>query len=491
MFGDSKDGPAAKPPGLPKSKLSFLIDLSLTQKARAAFNHLVTTKRKIDFYSLVHPASKKSLDTLFISLQHLLKHEEKATFRIFRGEVYFKKRALKQESLTHHQFIEECEGRGIGSITFLTGLELAELTKLIELLNSNLKLELEEGGLIQELLLSGVTHIVLDPVSASFKYQESITEEFLDRQSKAAKEAYFAALEAMKNIASDVRLGREISIKKAELATSLMVDNILPDKYPLIRLSTLKNPNEYTLHHSVNVMILSLALGSMLPLNKTQLHQLGLAAILHDVGKINLSANILQKPGPLSNEECRKIQRHPLEGADILLNLDTPEISRIAMTVAFEHHLGYDLKGYPKISKKRKIHLYSRITAVADWYDALTTDRIYREAYLPDEALALMFEHQGTTFDPRLFKTFVQMIGLYPIGTVVEMDSREVGIVFQPNPDNLIRPQVKIVLNKEEEIIPPQIVNLTETNSAGGKFKRTIIQSLDPQTLHLDITQYL
>jgi HD-GYP domain-containing protein (c-di-GMP phosphodiesterase class II) len=316
--------------------------------------------------------------------------------------------------------------------------------------------------------------------------------EELDRK-KIVKKAYLNAVTLTKNISRQIASGEKINLKKAKRVMEVIVDQILEEEPTLIGMTTIKDYDEYTYFHSVNVSILSLALGQRLGLSKKVLTELGLAALFHDIGKIDVPKEILNKPTDFTEKDWEIIHKHPAWGVCNILKIKGVDpFSITAAITAFEHHLNYDLSGYPKIKNKIQLDLFSKIIAIADNYDAMTSSRVYARIPLsPEKALSVLLEKSGSVLDPYLVKIFVNMIGIYPIGTLVMLDTQELGLVFEnnPNPDFYDRPRVYIVIDSKGNRTK-QTVDLMERDE-NGNFKRNIVKTLDPNQYNISLAEFL
>jgi HD-GYP domain-containing protein (c-di-GMP phosphodiesterase class II) len=193
----------------------------------------------------------------------------------------------------------------------------------------------------------------------------------------------------------------------------------------------MKSHDEYTFFHSVNVCILSIALGRMSGLNDEQLKVLAVGALLHDIGKIRVDTSILQFPGRLDQDQWKQIKLHPQEGAASIMAAAAPG-QEIAATVAFEHHARFDGSGYPSVTRREHdLHFFSRLVATADTYDAITTRRSYRRAETPNRALGVLLKGSGTFYDPDFVRAFIELVGIYPPGSLLMLDGGEVAMVTQ------------------------------------------------------------
>jgi HD-GYP domain-containing protein (c-di-GMP phosphodiesterase class II) len=258
-------------------------------------------------------------------------------------------------------------------------------------------------------------------------------------------------------------------------------------------LTSIKSFDEYTFAHSVNVCILSVALGTRLGLSKRELSELGFAALFHDVGKVRLPIEILNKPGELTEEEWVEVRKHPVFGVKALLaRRSIDRFCTRAMVVSFEHHQKLDQTGYPETSVQRDLDLFSRIVTIVDVYDSMTSGRVYAKTPLtPDEALRRMLQKQGKSFDAVLLKVFINMLGIYPVGSVVVLDTGEIGVVMEANPAELSRPEVAIIADRFGKRDKVETVKLTKKDEKTGKHTRTILRTIDPHRYKLEVARYI
>ena len=260
--------------------------------------------------------------------------------------------------------------------------------------------------------------------------------------------------------------------------TQIAVDQIIDAPHSLIALTTIKDYEHYLIYHSTNVAILSVVLGQRLGLSKSRLGELCLAGFLHDAGKLVVRQEVLNKAGPLDAAEWVEMRRHPGLAARSLL--DQPRLTAAGMrsvVVAYEHHLHYDMSGYPRTRLKTSVSLFGNIVSLADVYDAMTTARGYRRHNTtPYEALNFLIEKSGSLFDPMLVKLFAEVMGLYPPGTVVELTTGELAVVSEPPAPGtpLDRPRVRVLQGGE----PDAILDLNEAND--GVFTRDVKNVLNP-----------
>jgi HD-GYP domain-containing protein (c-di-GMP phosphodiesterase class II) len=262
--------------------------------------------------------------------------------------------------------------------------------------------------------------------------------------------------------------------------TQTLVDFLIQDESALLSMTTIKNFDGYLLNHSANVAVLAAALGQRLGLPKARLGELCLAALLHDLGKTLVPTDILEKTDPLTDEDWTELRRHPVEAVEILLEQGYLGPGILSAIVAgFEHHLDFDLGGYPKLANKHhRLTLVGRIIAIADCYDAITTPRPYRTVNLtPFDGIRFLIENMGRKFDPILVKMFIELLGVYPIGTMVRLSNGEEGVVFRsPSPGApLDRPLVRIVRGARSG----QDVDLAEVEG-DGTTRLAIVRVINP-----------
>lgn len=300
----------------------------------------------------------------------------------------------------------------------------------------------------------------------------------------------------MKGILNKVGSGEALNLKKSKRIIASITDQILEHetKSILLSMTTLKHYDDYTFHHSVNVSILAIAFGHTLGFPKKNLAEIGLAALFHDLGKVRVPLEILNRPSALSPVDWQTMKKHPLWG--IITIFQMKGISEDSMNIAipsFEHHLNLDLTGYPKVRNNMPLDLYSRIIAIADQYDAMTSSRVYsRIAFPPGKVLRILKEDSGKKIDPHLLKVFIQMIGVYPTGSLVSLNTKELGIVLEnsSNPECIDRPRVLLITDSSGKPIESTIADLAEKN-LDGTYIRFIQKTLDPNQYGINLAEHL
>jgi len=312
-------------------------------------------------------------------------------------------------------------------------------------------------------------------------------------KSHYSKQIYFRAIDLVKEIFESVKNQKLVNIRKAKHLMQNAVNAIMQDESALLGLANIKNYDEYTFNHSVNVAIYAIALGQRIGLPKKHLCHLGMAGLLHDIGKTKISTQILNKQEKLTPEEWGMIRFHPVIGAEIVMRVkEWGELCTRLIDAAFEHHLKYDLTGYPKLARKRNLTLFGKIVCLADFYDALIRPRGYRRfPFVSEKILGFMLEQAGKHFDPALVKTFINMIGVFPIGTLVLLNTNEMGFVVQieEDPDLMDRPRVCLLSYSDGEYRKGKVVDLREMDEERGNYKRSIVKTLDPNEYNINIAE--
>jgi putative nucleotidyltransferase with HDIG domain len=254
-------------------------------------------------------------------------------------------------------------------------------------------------------------------------------------------------------------------------------------------LTALKRYDNYTFTHMVNVSVLAMAQARSLNLEGPLLREFGFAALMHDIGKVHTPLEVLNKPDKLTKEEFELMKQHVVDGAHILRR--TPEMPALAPVVAFEHHLRQDLSGYPEHIGHRDLNLCTQIVSIADVYDALRSKRVYRDGLPSDRIRAIMAEKDSPAFNGRLLRRFINLMGLFPVGTLVRLNTDEVAAVTHEHPTDPFRPQVKVLLDATGQAVEvPMLVNTWEPDRRGN-FSYAVVEAVDPDTVQIDPLAYM
>jgi len=304
--------------------------------------------------------------------------------------------------------------------------------------------------------------------------------------------ADMAALRRMYNdavkVANDIWESAKTENKPDATMAQTMIDGlaqaVAQNRTALLALTTLKNYDNYTFTHMVNVSILTMGQARGLGIDGPLLREFGLAALMHDIGKVRTPLEVLNKPDKLNDDEFAIMKRHTVDGAEILRA--TPDIPALAPVVAFEHHLRVDGSGYPAGVTRPSLNLGTMLCGIADVYDAMRSQRKYQQSFPSERVLEVLKRNDGKQFDQHLVRRFVQLIGIYPVGNLVRLDTGEVAVVVKVHAADPYRPQVRIVFDRrgQRQDLPYEI-NLWEVSAASGH-PTAVVGPLDPAEYHLD-----
>jgi HD-GYP domain-containing protein (c-di-GMP phosphodiesterase class II) len=455
--------------------------------------------RSLKLYPIENATAQKSLDELQTSALAILTPLNEIELRLSGDFIFVNGTRLRLELDNYASFsnlLQIFTTSGVGELKVAAGVERREWQILLGVL-LGVTAKAGEGDphellldLRDKLAVANVTHIDVEPPLES---EDKVAE--AERAREQAKRTYSHGVAVTKDLINSVRLGRTTSVAKVKRAVQAIVDQVLNNETSLIGLTTIRDYDEYTFTHSVNVCILAVAIGKKLSLTRLQLYDLGLAALLHDVGKARIPVEVLNKTSGLSEDEWRLMQTHPWQGVLTLFTMrGYGEIPYRQIVVSQEHHMKVDLTGYPKAIRARQLGIFSRIVAVADGYDAATTRRSYQTVPIqPDQVLREMWENPRRGYDKILVKALINLIGIYPVGTCVILDTFEVAIVSAANPDQnfLNRPIVRICLDVNGALVAPpgREENLAETDGSGG-FLRSIVKVTNPDRYGLVVGDY-
>jgi HD-GYP domain-containing protein (c-di-GMP phosphodiesterase class II) len=281
--------------------------------------------------------------------------------------------------------------------------------------------------------------------------------------SRAARISVTAS-RAVSSLFQEARLGRAIQVDTVLPVVDEIAGSVLRNPGVLTALSRLRRQDNYTYLHSVSVCALMVALAKQLGLDDDQIHEAGLAGLLHDIGKVHIDTALLNKRGDLSNEEFAELKSHAAMGHETLMH--GGGAGEILLDVSLHHHERVDGTGYPDKLAGDDISLYARIAAICDVYDATTSNRPYKEAWQPAHALRKMTEWCSGHFDQRMFHAFVRTVGIYPIGTLVRLKSNRLGVVVDQSETSLLAPQVKVFFSIDtDRRLAPQTIDLSDRSA--------------------------
>jgi putative nucleotidyltransferase with HDIG domain len=315
-------------------------------------------------------------------------------------------------------------------------------------------------------------------------------EEEYYKELERAKVVHHQALETAREVLDSIRKGTSFSLEKVEKAAEGVVESILRNPDTLISLSQIKGYDEYTYTHSVGVSILVASLAFSMGYEGERLVQAGIGGLLHDIGKMRVPETILNKPGKYTDWEFKVMKKHPEHGLEIVK--DKKKLSDFSRTIIIQHHERYNGRGYPHGLKGKEIEEVGLISAVADVYDALTSNRVYRAAWPPQKALAMIFQGADDDYSRRIVELFTRQLGIYPAGSFVRLVSGAMGVVTKVDRGNLLAPRIVIVFDEYgKRLDKPVEWNLAEKQKGDDGRNYHVEISLNPKAYRVDVGMYL
>ncbi len=442
------------------------------ERPGALLRLLEAARKNALLYQPGHSQVTQSLNEFHAGLTMVLKTRPAVRFDVYEDAFFLGNRILLEESLHASALLDELMAQRVGSVEFGRGVSPVETARFVEILVA------AAGGLAavgDAVANANLQYIKVGPP------REQGTDE-LKEAVIAPRELYRIGLRTMDALNYQAVQGGPLNLRNARLLANSMVKVILQDRNALLGVAALYQHDEDTCHHSVNVAVLALMLGLRMGLEESALPALGTAALLHDIGKMSIPRSMLGKPG-LTATERSVIERHTIHGAGMVQHLRG--MSQTAMLVALEHHLGYDLSGYPRLPWAKHQHLFTRIVAIGDFFDASTSARrSYRRPLLPDQAVQTIVAGAGKQFEPTLAKLFFHTVGAYPVGSVVRLSSGEIAVVYRPAEGNPLQPQLKVVRDAQGTAVDPVPV---EPSPDG----RRVLHCIDPIKASIDLAAYL
>lgn len=465
----------------------------LQDHGRKLLAALYSALRALKFYPLENEVVQQALDELHQVVSTIIKGEGFAELRMV-GDFFF----LNEERLrldlrnfsTFGAFARALRDHELGELVIDRGIQRDEWAPFLSLLLGTPDDQAPFDAFVQGMSNTSVLRIEVRPEREA---------ESLDLGSEAmdgARQTYAHSVRMARDVLSDIRIGRAVNVRKVKRAVQTIVDQVLSDEPSIVAMTSLREFDEYTFTHSVNVCIFSVVIGQRIGLDRPQLYELGLGALFHDVGKCRIDDAVLNKAGKLSAEEWEQMKQHTTAGLLELFKLHGfLDVPYRQMLIAYEHHMKLDLSGYPENQRAREPCLFSKIVSVADAFDAGTSIRSYQyTASPPDKILQEMRDNPERGFDPVVVKALITATGVYPVGTLVILDTFELAIVTRANsdPSRPHQPHVKIL--SDPNGVPsatPLEVTLDEMDPASGLPKRTVIKTTDPARYDIRVADYV
>jgi len=420
-------------------------------------------------YPLGHPAIERQIQGLLVALRSLFRSQKVLHMGLLEGALFFEEHLFAQSQPAAEELARTLKSLALKGLEFHPGLTAKELQILLDLLDRK---EARGEALEDALAERGVHNI-----------RPLADEDEDETADDPPRKVYGRALQVMEKIFHDVRLGKNPTSDDAVKVVKSMVQLTLSEPHALFALSMLKDYDNYTFTHSVNVAVIALTLGRACDLTPERLRTLGLGSLLHDLGKLHIDRDIITKPGKLTEEEFALIRQHPRLGADIVGEMEgvPPE----AMDIVLGHHLRFDGQGYPVEARGRTVSPLVELAAIADTYDAITTFRSYQRPMTPRQAIQRLREVSGTVLNPGYVKRFIASLGSYPVGSLVRLDSNEIGVVVRVGEKDPDAVTLTVLFDPGgKQIASPRRMDLNGTDAV------RIVAEVDPFVRGIEVTDY-
>ena len=440
-----------------------------------------------------NPAFKRQCTNFHELLQGLFVESNEVTIKIIAGRYFINHKLARFDDhglSGAAAIVAEWEVIGLAGVRFLAEVSVDEIEDLFTFVAGIKPTANNVEGLSEALQTHQQPSIRFLSVEELKDETPSIVEEIRQQFRTRARSTFFRAMSIVEDNMANVAQGRDINISKTKRVIRSLIDHISKDEQSLLELAAIKSFDDYTYAHSTNVCVYALTLGVRFGLDRARLSQLGFSALFHDIGKVKLPTDLIRKPEAYDENDWLQMQRHPLLGAKtILRNLKFETHAARAARAAFEHHSNADFTGYPSLRyNKRPPNLFSKIVSIVDAFDALTSGRVYARTPLsPDKVLQKMHYQMKVKFEPFLLKVFSDIIGLYPAGTLVLLETDEIALILTNNETDKARPYVKIVGNRQGLLPTPEWVDLSLPEHA----RRKIVRMVDPARYGLDIKDFV
>lgn len=436
------------------------------ESAKTLIQNLSGAFKSLRLYPPKHPAVGKQLSALAADLHPHLRGRSTLRIGLLQETLFVDEHLLSDSAAANLEFARLLKALDLGALEFYSGVSETDLRTLLDLLTQG---QLRGEAFSQALSRSGVQTI------------RALTE--LEEQPlEPPRKIYQRAMQVVDHVFEDVRQGRIPSTVEAEDVVKAMVRQTIADPHALFALSLLKDYDNYTFTHSVNVSVIALTVGRACGLEEDRLRILGLGGLFHDLGKLRVDHDIITKPGRLTTQEFEEMKRHPRSGADIVSRMAgvAPEV----VDIVIGHHLHFDRAGYPADLKGRPISPLADMAAIADAYDAMTTLRPYQRPVTPRKAIDRLRQMSGTQLHPQYLTRFIEALGPWPVGSLVRLASSEIALVrgVDTQAGNL----TLLILVAADGSTPRQL----ETRVLHSGEMRQILVEVDPGSRGIDVASY-
>ena len=443
--------------------------------------------RGAQLYTPGHPLVTRALGALFDACTQLLVDQPSVAMGVVGQEVIVGDQPIPKGRENFGELIRRLKRLGIERVAFDRGVEPGELEQLIQAISHPERAPGREGPGVEPSTaldaLARLHHIRVGRIEAEERIETTAAD------MAAIRRLYAEASTVAEEVWDAARTEGQPDAREARNLIEQLSQAVAQNRTALLALTALKEYDNYTFTHMVNVSILTMAQARALGIDGTLLREFGLAGLMHDIGKVRTPAEILRKPDRLTDDEMAIMRRHVVDGAEILRR--TPEIPSIAPVVAFEHHLRSDGTGYPVGVSRPRLNLATMLCSIADVYDAMRSQRAYQGSLPTERILEVMKRADGHQFDQHLVRRFTQLLGIYPPGNLVLLDDGSIAVVLQVHAPDPHRPRVRVIMDaRRRRLLAPFDVNLFENVDDAARARR-VVSPLDPGEFSIDPLSYL
>ena len=438
--------------------------------------------RNAQLYAPDHPLVARNLAGLIAVLNALHQQQPSIAVGIVGHDLVVADTPMHKVSASMAELIKKLKDHQVERIAFERGVTQDELVALVQNLS-------RLGGRAAE----GEKDLSTPHVRVGrLKSDDGSKQDGIGSDIAAIRQMYSTAVTSAEMIVASAATEGVPDAPAALQTVEGLADAVTQNRTALMALTAMRNYDNYTFTHMVNVSILAMAQARALGIDGKLLREFGMSALMHDIGKVRTPKEILNKPGKLTDDEFVIMRRHVVDGAEILRR--TPEMPILAPVVAFEHHLRLDGSGYPFSVKRESMNLGSMLCAISDVYDAMRSQRTYQQAYPTDRILAVLKRNEGAQLDQNLVRRFIQLLGIYPPGNMVRLSTGEVAVVLRVHAPDPHRPRVRVLFAGDGARLDlPFERNLWELQrdrSAEGTAE-TVLSPVDPADYDLDPLTFL
>jgi putative nucleotidyltransferase with HDIG domain len=445
-----------------------------TKAAEELARRLAAALRGAQLYAPRHPLVTRNIAALLDTMTAAHAASPSLTIGIVGDELVVGDTPVPRAAETMGELLRRLRQAGIERIVIDRGVDSDELARLVQAVSR------AEGGATEATALPTFAHIRVGRIQVEEQVEGS-------GDMATFRRLYDDAVAVAGRLWDSANVEGAPDADAARGMVDSLAQAVAQNRTALLALTALKNYDNYTFTHMVNVSILTMGQARGLGVEGALLREFGLAALMHDIGKVKTPTEILNKPEKLTDREFEILKRHTVDGAQILRK--TPEIPPLAPVVAFEHHLRADGTGYPNGVTRTHLNLGTMLCGIADVYDAMRSQRIYQEAFPTDRILAVLQRNDGRQFDQHLVRRFSQLVGIYPAGNLVRLNTGEIAVVMKTYAPDPFRPRVKVLVAADGRSLPrPYEINLWE---AGDDKPNSVTAPVDPAERGIDPLAYL